>query len=226
MSTVQTQPVRKKGPRPRKNRIIPANGRIPRGAPTKFTPATRERILHLVRNAVPIQTAATIAGVSFSALHHWRALGEEHLAEQEKAIDAGETPEPSDFADFVISLEHAKAECEAALIEMVREAGLHREVKKVRRVQRPGADGKMYEHTEIEIQETRGDWRAPMEILSRRFNHHFKREPEAVNNTNIQVINFTDEDHAIAARIAARRLAPISIEHRIEDQPPSNGHAQ
>ena len=45
----------------------------PKGRPTKLTPETRRRILRCIRRGMPLNLAASAAGVALSSLHKWRA---------------------------------------------------------------------------------------------------------------------------------------------------------
>lgn len=202
--------------RPRSTKLK-AKGRVNRivsqqtlGKPTKFTPATRDRILHLLRNACPMTTAPVVVGISYGVFREWMAIGQKHQEEIDEAIAEGREPEPSDFADFFRDVHCALAECEAKLAEQVVKAATGFKLTKVKKTSRIGPNGQPIETTEVEQQDVM-DWRAAMEILSRRFGHNFKREPENTVNVGVQ-INLSDEDRAIAEKIARRRLGTDVVE--------------
>lgn len=193
--------------RKRVNRVVATQNR---GHPTKFTPANRDRILHLLRNACPMTTAPAVVGVAYVTFREWMAIGQRHQDEIDAAIAEGREPEPSDFADFVKDVNRALAECEAALVEQVMKAATGFKLTKVKKTSRIGPNGQPIETTEVEQQDVM-DWRAGLEILARRFGHNFKREPENTVNVGVQ-INLSDEDRAIAEKIARRRLGTDVVE--------------
>lgn len=75
--------------------------------PSKLTMETTATILNLVRECVPVSTAARAAGISYTTLKTWRKLGEEDPA--------------GPYGVFASALEEAVAHAE---VELVRAVGL------------------------------------------------------------------------------------------------------
>ncbi|MFI6496660.1 hypothetical protein [Nonomuraea typhae] len=76
------------------------------GRPTKLTSELQERLCGYVRDGQYLATAAALAGVHESTVHRWMQQGEPEDA-------------PKAFRDFREALTRARAEAEAAMVEVV-----------------------------------------------------------------------------------------------------------
>lgn len=81
-----------------------------RGRPSKLTPELQRKLVDLIASNVPIVTATAAAGISERTFHAWMKEGR-----------AGTTRATRDFA---AAIDKAEAEGEAALVLLMRKAGI------------------------------------------------------------------------------------------------------
>lgn len=170
---------------------IKKNGRPakPVGRRTALTDETEAKILAAVRNHQRLPVAAPLAGVSYSALMHWRQMGVEARIFME---DGGRLSALSSLErrclEFVEKLEKADAEAEGLAVRSWLAAGINRQktTKTVRKVIGTDDAGQPIYATETTEEERPGDWRAVESWLERR-RPDYRRSAEVEVNVDVHL---------------------------------------
>ncbi len=189
------------------------------GSPTKWSEAMGQKIVDIIADGHTYTVAAKVCGLHLDTLRKWKKAGREAL---EQGMDT--TP----LAEFVAKLTRAEAEAEIKLVALVNEAAAGLEETRVKKKTRPvivnGApviaedgsgnpildvDGRVQyvniEETEVE-QSASKDWRAAAFLLAIRYPEKYANRLNVRGKVNHEHSVMSDEDQAIAARIAQSRF--------------------
>lgn len=194
----------------------PINGRFAEGnaggAPQrKLTPERHRAIVGHVGDGNYLSTAARAAGVHGRTLGKWLERGEaDHAAGRR-----------STFRALYLDVRRAAAANEAKIVSVIKVAAT--EGFKVQRVhKRTDEHGKVVK--DVDITAVPPDWRAGARLLESRAMSRFgvKRQLEVggrIAHLHVPVPPMTEEDEAIAIRIATRRMLPAGVDG-VVDEPP------
>ena len=179
------------------------------GAPQrKLTPDRHKAIVGHIRDGNYLSVAARAAGVHGRTLGKWLKRGEQDHA-------AGRR---STFRALYLDVRRAVAVNEAKIVSVIKVAAT--EGFKVQRVhKRTDEHGKVVK--DVDITAVPPDWRAGFRLLESRAISRFgvRRQLEVggrIAHLHVPVPQMTEEDEAIAVRIASRRMGELAV----DGQPP------
>ena len=184
------------------------------GRPTKLTPERQEAICAHVRDQQFIETACALVGIDKTTHYGWLNRAQAELNRLDELRDEGEEdpqpdPDEAPFIDYLHAFSRARAEAEAAAVQVLRETGQgYRVVKRKRRMDKDG--NILEEHTE---EYTERDWRAALEYLERSFPDRWRkpsrvevsgRDGGPVEHTVAAEVRYTMVDNGRDPRITRR----------------------
>lgn len=187
----------------------PIDGRFVKGnvggATQRLLTADRHKaIVGHVGDGNYLSTSARAAGVHSRTLSKWLKRGEaDHAAGRR-----------STFRSLYLDVRRAAAVNEAKIVSVIKTAAV--EGFKVQRVhKRTDEHGKVVK--DVDIVAVPPDWRAGARLLESRAMSRFgvKRQLEVggrIAHMHIPVPQMTEEDEAIATRIATRRMADLAVD--------------
>ena len=193
------------------------------GAPSRWSKEVGKVIVDVIANGNTYAAAAAVVGIDDSTIRKWKRRGR-------VAIDEGR--DDDELARFVTNLTRAEADAEIRLVEVIRKAATGLDATKVRKRTRPvivagqpvmvvdanknpvfDADGNVQyvtiEETEIERAESK-DWRAAAFLLAVRIPAVYANRLHVKGSVDHNHTIMSDEDQAIATRIASSRLGEPS----------------
>lgn len=107
-------------PKPAK-KAAPKAAPKPRGAQTRLTPETQDKIVTALKAGNYLETAAALSGIAISTLHTWLDKG--RTARNLAAVGhEPATPHDAEYMDFLEAVEKARAEAEARSVVLVQQA--------------------------------------------------------------------------------------------------------